>query len=180
MYACACACLCVLRVSMCITRTCACAEHALRSFRLAGGSGGGRMEHLLEELAPDAAVLGCTAPTSSLDAAGHRSELPVPLLPPMVLGGQHVRLLQRPRWLSGPPTAYGPDGPHPPLDSKRPVQETHIALAKRWRQARADGAAGGRIQAIITAFSCALGFACTRRRVTTARRVLYGLHNCEG
>lgn len=102
------------------------------------------MESLLEELAPDAAeVLGCTVPTSSADAgqATDRSEIPVPLLPPLVLGGQHAPLRQRPRWPSGPPRTYGPDGDHPPPDAtKRRPEETPIASAKRWRESRADAA----------------------------------------
>jgi hypothetical protein len=99
------------------------------------------MESLLEELAPDAAV-GCTAPTSSdVLQATDRSGLPVPLLPPLALGGQHAQLRQRPRWPSGPPKTYGPDGDHPPPDAtKRRPAETPIASAKRWRESRTDAA----------------------------------------
>ena len=68
-----------------------------------------------------------------------RSELPVPLLPPLIFGGQHVPVRERPKWPTGQPTSYGPEGP-PPAATKRRPEENPIASAKRWRESRADAA----------------------------------------
>lgn len=63
------------------------------------------------------------------------AELPVPLLPPLALGGQHVPSAPEPRSPIGPPTTYGPDRPLPP--PKRKVHQSRIEDAKRWRQEHA-------------------------------------------
>lgn len=88
------------------------------------------MESHLEELALDAAEV----------RAKCRLELPVPVLIPIVLGGQHAPLSYTPPRWAGPPTTYGPDQPPPP--SKRPAAEDAggIAAAKKWRKARVDEA----------------------------------------
>ena len=94
-----------------------------------------QVSDMLRDAALSVKVLGRSA---AANAAA--MELPVPLLPPLILGGQHVPVRERPKWPRGRPTSYGPDGPPPDATNKRRPEETPIASAKRWRESRADAA----------------------------------------